>query len=158
MRVGTRSANTPLLATLFAILIQTGASCGSAGTRTALTPSAPTPPQAAVGRVQSGLWGGQHIALEVSDAGAFAEFDCAHGTIDEPLLLDRDARFVGRGRYVRHRGGPQFDADADGRPARYEGRVADDSMTLTVALGDGGQQIGVFTLTYGRRGVIRRCE
>jgi len=37
----------------------------------------------------NGTWGGRGVRLEVHDEGAQAEFDCAHGEITEPLVLDK---------------------------------------------------------------------
>jgi len=39
-------------------------------------------------KLARGVWGGQHIRAEVTDSGADIEFDCAHGTIDQPIVLD----------------------------------------------------------------------
>ncbi len=35
-----------------------------------------------------GTWGGQSIAMEVTDAGATIEYDCAHGRITEKIAPD----------------------------------------------------------------------
>lgn len=32
-----------------------------------------------------GAWGGEHIAMEVTDPGATIEYDCAHGRITEKI-------------------------------------------------------------------------
>jgi hypothetical protein len=34
------------------------------------------------------VWGGDHVNLVVTDAGGALEYDCAHGTIDQPLVID----------------------------------------------------------------------
>src|SRR6266404_4607647 len=47
--------------------------------------------------VAVGDWGGRHIRLSVTERGATIEYDCANGTIEEPLLLGRDGRFDVRG-------------------------------------------------------------
>lgn len=74
--------------------------------------------------VATGTWGGDHIGLEVTDKGAQVDFDCAHGSIDEPLTLDSDGRFGAKGSYAPEGPGPQReDQSGQGRPARYAGRV-----------------------------------
>ena len=40
-----------------------------------------------------GLWGGEHISLEVTEQGATIEYDCAHATIEQRIALDRRGRF-----------------------------------------------------------------
>ena len=39
--------------------------------------------------IAPGSWGGNHIRMIVTAEGAAIEYDCAWGTIDEPLLADR---------------------------------------------------------------------
>src|SRR5215203_6116873 len=39
-------------------------------------------------RVAEGTWGGAHLRLSVGGEGAQLEFDCAHGEISGPLVLD----------------------------------------------------------------------
>jgi hypothetical protein len=115
-------------------------------------------PIAAGDRVQAGRWGGQHVALDVADAGGRIEYDCAHGTLDEPLELDRRGRFDVAGTHVRERGGPQREGEVlPSHPARYSGRVEGRTMTLTVTLTDTGDTLGPFTLTFGATPRLTKC-
>jgi hypothetical protein len=97
------------------------------------------------------------VRLDVSAAGATVEFDCAHGTVDQPMTLDAEGRFDARGTYVREHGGPvRPDEIEDSRPARYTGSVSGRSMSLTVVLDDGGR-LGPFALTLGDEGRLVKC-
>src|SRR2546427_6896525 len=88
-------------------------------------------------RVPAGTWGGPGIRLDVTSAGAAIEYDCAHGTIDEPLVTDRDGRFTLTGTHVREHGGPvRQDEPPDRHPARYRGQMSGDSLRLIVTLAD----------------------
>ncbi|MBA2338989.1 MAG: hypothetical protein H0V88_01215, partial [Pyrinomonadaceae bacterium] len=58
-------------------------------------------------RVLKGMWGGQHVGMEVTAEGASIEYDCAHGTINEPLVTDRNGNFNSKGTYEVERPGPQ---------------------------------------------------
>ena len=108
--------------------------------------------------VAAGPWGGDHIALEVTAKGAQVDFDCAHGSIDEPLTLDGDGRFDAKGLYVAEGPGPQReDQNRQGRPARYTGRVQSSTMTVTISLIESGETVGPFTLTRGRTPKITKC-
>jgi hypothetical protein len=109
-------------------------------------------------RVPAGVWGGTHIGLEVTEKGGRLDYDCAHGSIDQPIRLDKDGRFEVTGRHIKERGGPQReDADTHGQPARYDGRVDGATMTLTVTLTDTQETVGTFTLTRGKPPRIRKC-
>lgn len=121
-------------------------------------------------KVRKGQWGGEHVRMQVTDAGAEIEYDCAHGTIDQSIRLDRDGRFDVRGKHVFESGGPaQVPVPPDGgspagpitneesRPARYTGRVAGNKMRLTVTILDSGVEIGTFSLTFGTRGSLTKC-
>src|SRR5690242_4353647 len=44
-----------------------------------------------------GAWGGLHISLEVTDAGAQINYDCAHGRITEKIVPDKDGAFEVKG-------------------------------------------------------------
>ena len=109
-------------------------------------------------RVSRGAWGGQGIALEVTESGARLEFDCAHGRIDEPMRLDANGQFGIRGLFFRERGGPVREGEeSKGEPARYSGRVDGETMVLTVRLADRDVDIGTFTLVHGKPARLRKC-
>ncbi|MCA1634525.1 MAG: hypothetical protein LC802_12730 [Acidobacteria bacterium] len=117
------------------------------------------PTTGASGRVASGVWGGQHIRMNVRADGASVEYDCAHGTIDETLELDNEGRFDAKGTHVREGPGPiRVGKLPRSRPARYTGRVGGDEMSLTLTLTDTSQEIGTYTLTRGSEGFIRKCR
>ena len=97
-----------------------------------------------------GDWGGEHVALTVTPAGGSLEFDCAHGTIDEPIRPRANGTFDGAGVYVREHGGPiREDEPPDSHPARYVGRIDGSRMILTVALTDGEEWTAQYTLRQG---------
>ena len=50
--------------------------------------------------VAVGSWGGDHLRIDVTPTGATIEYDCAHGTIDEPPSLDRSGRFSAAGTHT----------------------------------------------------------
>ena len=115
-------------------------------------------PVAGSDRVTIGTWGGPSIRLDVVSQGATIEYDCAHGTIDEPLVTDRDGRFTLTGTHVREHGGPiRQDEPPDRHPARYQGQMSGDSLRLTVTLTDTQQDIGTFTLARGVAARLFKC-
>jgi len=115
-------------------------------------------PPASKQRVSAGTWGGTGIALEVTEAGGTLEYDCAHGTISEPILLDGEGRFDVKGAHYREHGGPVRDGEtANGQPVRYTGQVRDEEMTLTVRPEGRDEVIGNYTLVRGRPGRVRKC-
>ena len=104
-----------------------------------------------------GQWGGQHIAMEVTDAGATIEYDCAHGRITEKIVPDADGKFEAKGLHARERGGPTRQGENNEQPAVYRGSIKGETMTLTVELTQNNENIGEFTLTQGKPGRIRKC-
>ena len=111
-----------------------------------------------IDRVATGVWGGLHIQMEVTEDGARLEYDCAHGTIEQPLVLDGAGRFEWTGTHIRERGGPVRREDKpDSHPARYTGQVEGQTMKLTVTLTDTGDTLDTYTLTQGDSGRIMKC-
>ncbi len=105
-----------------------------------------------------GDWGGEHVALTITPGGGSLEFDCAHGTIDEPIRPAANGTFDAAGVYVREHGGPiREDEPPDSHPARYRGRVDGSRMTLTVTLTDGEEWIAQYALTQGAPARVYKC-
>lgn len=134
-----------------------GAACDTKGD--AVKVSAENSSGADGGRLTPGVWGGDHIRLEVSDAGAAVEHDCAHAEIEQPITLDAQGRFDSKATYTVERGGPvRRDQPPAQRPARYAGRVSGDTLTLTVTLTDTDEDAGTYTLTRGSDGRVTKCR
>lgn len=109
--------------------------------------------------VTTGIWGGEHIRIEVTGNGALVEYDCAHGSISEPLKLDNEGRFQAKGSHVREHGGPIRDGETPvGHPATYSGSISGKTMTLTVTLANSSEAIGTFTLVHGSEGELVKCR
>ncbi|HZI87421.1 MAG TPA: hypothetical protein VFD48_11350 [Pyrinomonadaceae bacterium] len=110
------------------------------------------------GRMNKGTWGGNHISVEVSDEGARIEYDCAHGTITEPLKVDSQGRFSAKGTHVRERGGPvRAGSEDQGEPVVYSGTTDGKTATLKVVSSSTKEVIGTFTLTLGKRTRLMKC-
>jgi hypothetical protein len=109
------------------------------------------------GVLEKGTWGGEHMLLELDDAFARVEFDCAHGTIALPILL-AEGEFSAPGTFVQEHGGPIREGeDVVSLPARYYGRVRADLMTVTVLLSAEKRTIGTFELRRGQQGRVFKC-
>lgn len=113
-----------------------------------------------VGRgLAPGVWGGEHIRLDVTPPGATVEFDCAQGTISQRIVVDRRGRFVIDGAYVAEHGGPvRMNEQASSLPVRFSGRISGKRMTLTVRRRDTKKLIGTFTLRHGQEGALVKCR
>ena len=101
-----------------------------------------------------GVWGGDVIVMEVNDKGATIEYECARGTIDQHIVLDKERKFSVTGTHTRERGGPRA---GDSHPARYSGHSDGKSLTLTVRLSDTNETVGTFTLERGKRPNPAKC-
>jgi hypothetical protein len=107
--------------------------------------------------VAVGTWGGEHVILEVSKKGAEVEFDCAHGQITQPMVLDKQGNFDVSGTFTPEHGGPvRKDETSSSVPARYAGHIDGDTMSLTVTLEK--ENVGTFTLTHGSHPILRKCR
>ena len=115
-------------------------------------------PQArATRRVPVGEWGGPHARLDVQVEGARLELDCAHGTIDGAIALDRDGRFRAKGRLQREAGPEMAQDQAEGRPVDYSGVLKGSVLTLTILTED-RLELGPFKLELGARAELVKCQ
>ena len=104
-----------------------------------------------------GVWGGDHIRLEVTEGGATIEFDCAHGSADGKIPVDAAGRFSVAGTYYPEHGGPVREGEgSSGQPVRLTGRVGGSLMSLTVTRGR--TKIGTYTLTRDSDGRVFKCR
>ncbi len=113
-------------------------------------------------KLPTGMWGGQHVELEVNERGATVEYDCGRGTIAQPLMIDSQGRFEVVGKHILEHGGPErvgpSSDNSDTHPARYVGSVSGTTMTLTVTLTDTREEIGTFMLTHGKASRLVKCK
>ena len=104
-----------------------------------------------------GLWGGPHAGIEFQGGLADVQFDCASGTIDEPITAAAGGKFLAKGTYRAGAPGPiRVGQIFKSQPARYSGEVVKQTMTLNVALED-GTTLGPFALTEGATPQLTRC-
>jgi hypothetical protein len=109
-------------------------------------------------RLPTGVWGGDHVAMTVSAGGAHLEFDCAHGDIGQPLMVDDSGRLSVDGTFTQEHGGPiRVGETEDKKPARYSGKLSGETMTLSVTLTDTKETVGSFTVTRGGDARVRKC-
>lgn len=105
-----------------------------------------------------GDWGGEHVRMELEEAGGSLEYDCAHGTVDPGWTLTDEGEFSGTGEHFIEHGGPVREGEViPPRPASYSGTVDGDRMDLTVTLTDSAQILGTYELERGSDGQIVRC-
>jgi hypothetical protein len=109
------------------------------------------------GVLTKGTWGGEHMLLEIDEALTRVEFDCAHGTIDLPILL-AEGQFNVTGTFTVEHGGPIREGEqVTPIAARYFGRVHGDIMTVTVNLPEEKRNVGTFELLRGNAGRVFKC-
>ena len=110
------------------------------------------------GSVSAGTWGGQHVGLAVTAAGATLEFDCAHGSISGPILLDSAGRFDVAGLYIQEHGGPIRQGEILPSVAvHYFGTVSGSSMDLSFRAVADSLSGGPFHLALGRPPQVFKC-
>ena len=110
------------------------------------------------GPIAPSAWGGEHVGLIVSATGGTLEYDCASGTIDQPIVAATNGIFIAQGTHTRGHGGPIMQGEIpDRHPARYDGWTDGETMRLTVTLTDTGEKLGDFTLVRRRSPRVFRC-
>jgi hypothetical protein len=113
--------------------------------------------QTASNKLPPGTWGGLHVNLQILEAESSLEFDCGHGTINEPILLDSGGHFEVSGSYTREGPGPARQGAENQSRALYSGIVKDDTMTLSVRLDGSSEAILDVSLTRAKQGKLRKC-
>ncbi|MEA2573758.1 MAG: hypothetical protein QOH93_1056 [Chloroflexia bacterium] len=104
-----------------------------------------------------GVWGGNHLQLTVHQGGAELEFDCAHASVPQTLLVSNNT-VDAAGTFVREHGGPIRDGEPqDAHPMRILGTLNGNTLSLTVVLLDTKQELGTYVLTFGKQGMILKC-
>ena len=118
-----------------------------------------SPSAAAAGqRPLTGSWGGAHVSLVLRPDGGALEYDCASGSIDEPLRTDAGGRFTARGTHVPGQGGPEREGEVPPRlPALYSGAVSGAKMRLLVRIPSTGAEIGPLELRRDAEPILLRC-
>ena len=110
------------------------------------------------GPIAPSEWGGEHVGLTVSATSGTLEYDCASGTIDQPIVAATNGSFIAQGTHTRGHGGPIMQGEIpDRHPARYDGWTHGETMRLTVTLTDTGEKLGDFTLVRGQSPRVFRC-
>ena len=109
-------------------------------------------------RIPRGEWGGSHISMNVGDASATIEYDCAHGQIPGPLNIDGEGKFELPGTFTPERGGPiRAGETSREQKATYTGTVKGTTMTLTLKIGD-SDDTETFTLEKDKQGKLVKCK
>ena len=114
-------------------------------------------PAAAGSPLLIGVWGGEHAGIAFQGGLAEVKFDCASGSIDEPVFTAKDGSFSARGTFRAGSPGPvKVGQIFRSQPATYSGQVTKHVMTLKIELEDGTSS-GPFTLNEGMPPQLTRC-
>ena len=109
-------------------------------------------------KVPESIWGANGIRLAVEENAVKIEYDCADGEIEQELKVDEQGNFTANGVHIRQKAGPiREDSPPPRQPARYQGKVSGDKMTLKVTLTETGEVIGSFTLERGKTPRMHHC-
>jgi len=103
-----------------------------------------------------GSWGGSQVSLDLDRSGGTLTYPCAAGTIDSTWTLGADGVFTSTGDHY-FGGGPVPPGGGTPHPARYDGRLNGNVLTLTVTLLDLNETLGPFTLVRNGPQVHELC-
>ncbi len=105
-----------------------------------------------------GIWGGEHVSMEVTKTGAELEFDCATGTIQQPLPLEHPGKFRLKGTFTQEHGGPvREDEPPATHPATYSGTVENDTIRLRIEVAGRTGKPQEYVLKKGERERVVKC-
>jgi len=105
-----------------------------------------------------GEWGGEHLGLVATIQGAELEFDCATGRTSEAIVPDASGRFSVAGFHSPGHGGPiREDEETPELPARFDGTVRGDLMTIRITLPASATELGPYTLVRGASPHVIKC-
>ena len=109
-------------------------------------------------RIPRGEWGGDHISMNVGEGSAKIEYDCAHGEIQGPLVVDEAGKFQLRGTFTMERGGPVRQGESERtQAASYSGEIKGNTMTLILKISE-PEDAETFTLEKGKAGKLVKCK
>jgi hypothetical protein len=97
--------------------------------------------------LELGGWGGEHVGLFVESTSVSFLFDCAGGSVSQPIPLAADGSFDVTGTYSN--GGNAFGVDHTPHATRYFGRVTGTHISFTRILLDGSLPDATFTADFG---------
>lgn len=108
------------------------------------------------GTIVTGAWNGPNLSLTLDDRGGTAEYDCAHGGLSAPVIVDATGAFKVVGVHVREHGGPiRVDEVPDSLAATYIGRWTGDGITMRVLVG--ADTLGPFALKRDAAPRLMKC-
>ena len=118
--------------------------------------TSPLPPTG--DRLAVGTWGGDNVGVIVTDSVTHVHVACTFGDMPGEVRLDPEGRFTVDGSYVLRAYpvmmGPSL-------PARFSGRVAGRTLTLSIEVNDTVENKAVsqgpITVVYGREPTMAMC-
>lgn len=116
-------------------------------------------PQGGSEESSDSTWGGEHIEVTVTASGAEIEFDCATGTITEPIPPASKSGFNLKGTFTREHGGPvRKNEPSRIAAATYSGTVENGTMRLKVTVSGRESYQESFVLQRGHSGRLVKCR
>ncbi|HEX9960842.1 MAG TPA: hypothetical protein VGB00_07915 [Pyrinomonadaceae bacterium] len=114
--------------------------------------------QSKLNQTAAGNWGATGVNFVVEDGGVKIEYDCATGEIAQKLLIDEQGGFSVNGVYTRrYPGALRVKFLPKPQPARFEGRISGDKLTLKVTLTETGETLEEVVLQRDTAGRIHKC-
>lgn len=108
--------------------------------------------------VPPGNWGATGVNLVVKENGVTIEYDCANGEIAQKLIINEQGSFSVNGVYTRRSPGAlRIKFLPKPQPARYEGKISGNKMTLRVTLTETNKSLEEVVLERGKTGRLQKC-
>ncbi|MES2795615.1 MAG: hypothetical protein V4683_06610 [Bacteroidota bacterium] len=105
-----------------------------------------------------GLWGGSGVQLEVTENNSFFDMDCASANINSKLKTTGNQVVEQFGTYTYEHGGPiAIDEKPDLHPAKFRGKIVNDSMFIFITILDQKRADISLNLKRNSSGLVFKC-
>jgi hypothetical protein len=105
-----------------------------------------------------GTWGGVGVKLNIAENNTDFEFDCATANLKSKLKATDNQILEQFGTYIYEHGGPILvDEKPDIHPARFSGKIINDSMFLSITILDQKRADIPLKLKQNSLGKVFKC-
>jgi len=108
--------------------------------------------------VSPSSWGAVGISFIISENDVEIEYDCANGKIEQRLMMNEQGSFSADRIYIRrYPGALRLNLPPKPQPARYEGAISGNTMTLKVTLTEINEILEEAVLERKKTPRIHKC-
>ena len=105
--------------------------------------------------LQLGNWGAEHARLLIQAESWYLEFDCAHATVNEPVILE-DGKFEKEAEYYQEAG--YYIENIEPIAAKVTGELhKNGNLELIMLVGPDLEEYGRYTFIWNEEALLYKC-